>query len=101
MNDKQDIRYEMLHENMTDYAHALHKKNNKRIRSGIIVLLLLPIILGTIRWLTNSDKIVFLLIWVLCMFAISAYLVSVEYLDHSIQKKIKEMTEDAEKGGGE
>jgi hypothetical protein len=56
------------------------------------VLLLLPVILGLVRWLTDSDKIVFLLIWVLCMFLLSAYLVSVEYLDHTLQTKLFEMT---------
>ena len=88
MAQKQDA----LYQNLQNYAEELHQKNKKRIRASGIVLLLLPVILGLVRWLTDSDKIVFLLIWVLCMFLLSAYLVSVEYLDHTLQKKLFEMT---------
>ncbi len=52
-----------------------------------------------IRWLTGSDKAIFLLIWVLCMFAVSIYLIGVEYLDDSVQKKLKEMTDREEDFG--
>jgi len=85
--DQQDNRYN----NLRAYAQELHEKNKKRVRVSGIVLILLPVVLGLIRWLTDSEKILFLIVWVLCMFAVSAYLVSVEYLDHVLQKKLNEL----------
>lgn len=89
----QDNRYEQLYTNMKEYTQQLHKRNKSRIKYGTIVLILLPLILGLIRWLTDSDKTLFLLIWVFCMFLLSAYLIGVEYLDHSIRKKMEELTD--------
>ena len=88
MEQKHDNRYR----NLSLYAQELHEKNKKRVKVSGIVLILLPVILGLIRWLTDSDKIVFLIIWILCMFAVCAYLVSVEYLDHVLQKRLHGLT---------
>ena len=88
MEQKQDNRYN----NLSSYAKELHENNKKRIKISGIVLILLPVILGLIRWMTDSDKTVFLMIWVLCMFILSVYLVSIEYLDHVLQKRINGMT---------
>ncbi len=82
MEQKQDNRYN----NLSSYADQVHEKTKKRIKYSGIVLILLPVVLGLIRWMTHSDKIFFLVIWILCMFAISAYLVSVEYYDHAIHR---------------
>ena len=90
--EKQDNRYN----NLSSYAKELHENNKKRIKISGFVLILLPIILGLIRWMTDSDKTVFLMIWVLCMFVWSVYLVSVEYLDHVLQKRIKGMSNSEE-----
>ena len=92
MDQKQDNRYNSL----SSYARVLHENNKKRIKISGIVLILLPVILGLIRWMTDSDKTVFLMIWVLCMFVLSVYLVSVEYLDHVLQKRIKGMSDSEE-----
>ena len=82
MEQKQDNRYN----NLSSYADQVHEKTKKRIKYSGIVLILLPVVLGLIRWMTHSDKIFFLVIWILCMFAISAYLVSIEYYDHAIHR---------------
>ena len=92
MSQNKDTRYEHLYTEMVTYALTLHEKNKKRIKAGTISLLVLPVVLAVIRWLTDSDKLVFLLIWVLCMFMIAAYLIGVAYLDESIQKKLQELT---------
>ena len=85
MEQKQDNRYRIL----SLYAQELHEKNKKRIKVSGIILILLPVVLGLIRWMTDSDKIVFLIVWIICMFAVSAYLVSIEYLDHVLQQRLK------------
>ena len=82
MEQKQDNRYN----NLSSYADQVHEKTKKRIKYSGIVLIILPVVLGLIRWMTHSDKIFFLVIWILCMFAISAYLVSIEYYDHAIHR---------------
>ena len=92
-NKTQDNRYEQLYTEMWEYTEQLHRRNKSRIKYGTIVLILLPLILGLIRWLTDSDKTFFLLIWVFCMFLLSAYLIGVEYLDHSVQKKMEKLTD--------
>lgn len=84
---------------LSKFAQEFHEKNKKRKKVSGLVLILLPVILGFIRWFTDSDKITFLLIWVLCMFALSIYLVSVEYLDQTIRKRFEpDAAEDAEEG---
>ena len=87
MEQKQDNRYN----NLSSYTKELHEKNKKRIKVSGIVLILLPVILGLIRWMTDSDKVVFLLIWVLIMFVVSAYLISIEYLDSSVEKTLRDV----------
>ena len=82
--ETKDDRYNALHE----YVQTLHEKNKKRVKASCIILVLLPVALELIRLLTDSDKTVFLAIWIFCMFAISVYLVSVEYLDHVMQKRL-------------
>ncbi len=93
-------RYEQLYSDMHKFTSQLHERNKKRIKHGLIGMALLPVILGMVRWLTDSDKVLFLMIWILCLFALSAYLIGVEYLDHSIRKKLDEMTERESEFGG-
>ena len=62
MEQKQDNRYN----NLSSYADQVHEKTKKRIKYSGIVLILLPVVLGLIRWMTHSDKIFFLVIWILC-----------------------------------
>ena len=94
MNDqKQNNRYEALYTQLLERGMDLHMSNKKRIRAGLIILLLLPVILGIILKMTQSDKIVFLIIWVLCMFVLCIYLISVEYIDDSVKKTLEEVTD--------
>lgn len=90
---EQENRYEQLYSDLLSQALQLHDNNKKRIRRGALVLVLLPFILNGIRILTDSDKIVFLIVWIICMFILSAYLISIEYLDESIRKTLTELTD--------
>ncbi|MBQ9179906.1 MAG: hypothetical protein IJ132_03805 [Firmicutes bacterium] len=65
----------------------LREKNKRRIKISGIVLVILPVVLGFIRWLTDSDKTVFLIIWIMFMFLIAVYLVSIEYLEHYLKNR--------------
>ena len=88
MVQKQDTGYR----NLVQYAEELHAKNKRRVKVSGIILIVLPIVLGLVRWMTDSDKTVFLIIWVLCMFLISAFLVGIEYMDHMLYKRIRKIT---------
>lgn len=92
MAKKQNRRYEDLYNQLADLSMNMHKGNKRRIRIGLVLLALLPVLLIVIRWLTDSDKVVFLLIWVFCMFALCIYLISVEYIDSTLQKTLEEVT---------
>ena len=93
MDDRQDSRYEELYEQLLERGLDMHMHNKRRIRNGMILLLLLPVILGVILWVTGSDKIVFLIIWVICMFILSIYLITIEYIDDSVEKTLEEVTD--------
>lgn len=98
MDGNQNDRYRVL----DTIAQDFHEKKRKRLKGSAIVLVLLPVVLGLIRWVTDSDKVVFLFIWVLCMFVISIYLVSLEYLDEVFQSKFDPNAADgAEEGEDE
>ena len=92
-DQSKDIKYEQLYTQLLERGEMLHENNKKRIRRGLIFLVILPVILGLILWITGSSKIVFLIIWILCMFATCAYLISIEYLDDSVQKTLTEVTD--------
>ena len=76
--NKQDIRYEELYNRLLERGMALHENNKKRIRFGLIFLIVFTVLM---------------ILWVVGMFAASIYLISVEYIDDSIQKTLEEVSE--------
>ena len=46
----------------------------------------------------ESSKVVYLLLWVISLFLISAYLVTVAYIDDQMQKKLKQLGLDLKEG---
>lgn len=89
----QENKYEALYAELLDRGEQLHESNKRRIRRGIILLIILPFVLEFMRRITDSDKIVFLIIWILIMFVVSAYLISVEYLDYSLESTLRDVTD--------
>lgn len=92
-NDRQDIRYEELYKRLLEKSFALHESNKRRIRNGLIQLGVFTVLMILIRLITNSDRVVFMIIWVIGMFAISIYLIGVEYLDDAVRKTLEEVSE--------
>lgn len=89
-------RYQALRQELENNAQQFHHRNKQRIKAGIISLLVLPFVLCFVRWVTESDKIVFMLIWILLLFIICCYLIGVGYLDDWLQKVLGEMTGEEE-----
>ena len=91
--NNQDIRYEDLYNRLLDRGMALHESNKKRIRTGLIFLAVFTVLMILIRLITDSDRVVFMILWLVGMFAISIYLISVEYIDDSIRKTLEDVSE--------
>jgi len=91
--NKQDIRYEELYNRLLERGMALHENNKKRIRSGLISLAVFSVLMILVRMITNSDRVVFMILWVVGMFVISIYLISVEYIDDSIRKTLEDVSD--------
>lgn len=92
-NKKKNNKYEIVYGELLEFIVSLHERNKRRIKHGKIFIIILPIILVLIRLLTDGDKVVFLIIWVIIMFTAAVYLIGIEYLDESIKKKLSDITD--------
>ncbi len=91
--NRQDVRYEELYNRLLDRGMTLHESNKKRIRIGLVSLAVFTVLMILIRLITGSDRVVFMILWVVGMFVISIYLISVEYIDDSIRKTLEEVSD--------
>lgn len=91
MRDKQ--YYEERFNRLLERGRLLHVVNKKRIKVGLILLVVFTVGMILIRLITDSDRATFLIIWVIGMFAISIYLIGIEYIDSSIERTLEEVTE--------
>jgi len=85
--------YKKAFEKYVDFQQDLHKKNQKRIRVGLKVNILLPLVFLLLSFLTKGSKLVFLLLWVGSLFGIAFYLMYVEYTDYKLQEQLKDYLE--------
>ena len=53
--------------------------------------MLVPITFLILMFLVDSSKIVFLVLWIVSLFIISVYLISVEYKDYMMWKDLKDV----------
>lgn len=90
-------KYEQMYEMLVDYERKIHEKNQKRIRIGLKCILIIPLIFLILLFWTESNKVVFLILWIVSLFAIAAYLILVEYMDYNLQEKLNEIS-DGESG---
>ena len=93
MDKMQEKHYEELFNRLLDRGMVLHASNKRRIRIGLIFLVVFTVAMILIRFVTDSDRASFLIIWVIGMFAISIYLIGIEYIDSSIEKTLEDVTE--------
>ena len=82
--------YEEIFQKVLDYEQALHEKNRKRIKIGLKCIWIVPFFLALL-FLTGSNKVIFLILWIVSLFALSIYLIVVEYMDYNLQEKIMEL----------
>lgn len=84
--DKLEEMYGMF----MDYQQKLHEQNQKKIRIGLKVNILLPLVFLIISFLSKGSKLIFLILWIVSLFGIAFYLLYVEFTDHKVQEKMKE-----------
>ena len=90
--DKEKIKkLENFYKMVMDYEEKSHVKNQKRIKIGLRCLLIIPAIFLFLLMVTGSSKIIFLVLWIISLFVLAVYLISVEYMDYKIQNHINEL----------
>lgn len=101
VNDEDTIKYKEIYDMIIEYERKIHIKNEKRIKIGLRCIIIIPMIFLFLLFVTESSKVIFLILWIVSLFVIASYLIAVEYMDYNLQKKIKEFTgdEDAEFDG--
>ena len=85
-------QYKQLFHAIMKYEEEMHLKNQKRIKIGIQCLIWIPMVFLILLFLTESDKVVFLVLWIISLFVIAVYLIYVEYVDFQMQEKIAEIS---------
>ena len=86
-------RFERLYDQLSEYEKNLHAMNQKRIKIGLKCFLIIPTAILGLLFLTGSNKIVFLIMWIISLFGLSFYLIGVEYVDYQLQIKLNEWSE--------
>lgn len=89
---KKKNNYQELYQEMKKQQEALHARNQKRIRIGIRCILVIPLLFLFLMFLTDSNKVIFLTLWIASLFLLAGYLIYVEYGDFQIQKVVAEIS---------
>ena len=84
--------YQELYDRLLEEVGALHRANQRRIRSGMWTLLAVTVGLMLLMFLSGGNKVFTLILWIVSMFALAAYLIGVEYMDYELQKKLQDIT---------
>ena len=77
---------------LVDFQDRLHAQNLKRIHIGLLCVLIIPMIFLSLMFITDSNKVIWLILWIVSLFAISSYLIVVEYGDYNLQHRINSIT---------
>ena len=85
-NDK-----EILYEKFLDLQQQIHQKNQRKIKVGLKVNILIPLVFLIISFVSKRSKLVFLLLWIISLFGIAFYLLYVEYMDFKLQEQLREL----------
>ena len=85
--------YQELYDRLLEEVGALHRANQRRIRSGMWALLAVTMGLMILMFLASGNKVFTLMLWILSMFAVAAYLIAVEYMDYELQKKLRDIAQ--------
>ena len=82
---------EIVYEKFQELQQQVHLKNQKKIRVGLKVNILLPLVFLIISFVSDRSKLVFLVLWIVSLFGIAFYLLYVEYMDFKLQEQLMEL----------
>lgn len=85
---EENERYKKLFGQLVKEEQQLHAENQKRIKAGIQCLVWIPMIFLVMLFLTEGEKVIFLVLWVVSLFAIASYLIYIEYIDFKAQERL-------------
>ena len=85
-------KYSQLYQALLQEVLQFHNGNQRRIRKGMLSLLLVPLVFLVLLFLSEGSRVIFLLLLIVSMFGIAAYLIAVEYIDYEMQNKVKKIT---------
>lgn len=85
-------RYRQIFEQLVQEEEKLHAANQERIKNGIHCLFLIPMLFFALLFLTKGEKAVFLLLWILSLFATAAYMIYIEYMDFQVKERLQRYT---------
>ena len=88
----EDKKFQEMYEKLMDYESSLHEINQKRIKIGLRCIYIIPLIFLALLFITDSSKIIFLVLWIASLFGIAIYLIGVEYVDYKLQEKMNEIS---------
>lgn len=86
-NDKYRKAYNMV----IEYEKEAHRKNQKRIAVGLKLIIIIPLIFLALLFFTGSSKVLFLILWIVSLFILAAYLITVEYMDYNLMERMAKL----------
>lgn len=97
--DQEELRmenehYKQLFQQLVQEEQELHAANQKRIKGGIQCLIWIPMIFLMLLFLTEGEKVIFLVLWIVSLFAIASYLIYIEYIDFKAQERLHNYQEE-------
>lgn len=88
-----DKRLREMYDKLVGYEKTIHEQNQKRIKIGLRCIYIIPLFfLVLLMIVPDSSKIIFLVLWIVSLFAIAVYLIRVEYVDYKLQEKMNEIS---------
>lgn len=97
MEDSQ--QYKQIVQQLAAQEREFYAANETRIRAGIQCMIWIPMIFLILLFLTESTKVIFLILWIISLFLISAYLIYVEYMDFKAKEIFSLHQEDINAAG--
>jgi len=92
MNNVPDENYVL--QKVMEYRDTKHAENVQKIKAGVKCIFTVPVIFLILLFLTDSSRIIFLVLWITSLFIIAAYLIHVEYSDYKIQEMVNSLQDD-------
>lgn len=87
--------YEKLYKDLLESLEEMHRNNVRRTSAALKSLLIIPTVFLILLFLTDSNKTIFLVLWIVSMFIIASVLIVIEYQDYKLKKMFK-LSEDDE-----